>query len=476
MGEAGDRVARNGVQSKTDADFANLDYLGNDSILLANLRPNENGVVSIDRDKLGPNQHLRFIAVNAFDTIQRNAEFPARELAPRDARLANALDPAQHFSQSKQMEKMSAGDSLVIEDLVSAKFQQFDDLGDAFQLMLALNPASALSKFDFILTWKDKTMAEKRSLYSEFACHELNFFLMKKDYGFFESVILPFLKNKRERTFVDRWFLKEDLNRFAQPWEYSRLNAFEKILLSQRLEQRQDEIARNIDETYFLNPTPRSELDRLFDSSIRSRGMDESALASKVDGEMAETRKAGAGGGGMGGGGFGGGMNAGKGFGSGGREADSRRYLGRTAPEDADDEAGMEISNGAKEVSPNLMLGQQVAEFEKQFRKKAKDKREGKRQIEEQTMDKLWFKQSESLGIARDKLARLYTRVAPTMEWMENNYYRLLPASQNSELVSSNRFWRDYASHREGAFLSPYFAESTRNFTEMMLALAVLEI
>jgi len=193
---------------------------------------------------------------------------------------------------------------------------------------------------------------------------------------------------------------------------------------------------------------------------------------------MAETRKTGAGtgGGGMGGGGFGGGMNAGKGFGSGGREADSRRYLGRTAPEDADDEAGMEISNGAKEVSPNLMLGQQVAEFEKQSRKKAKDKREGKRQIEEQTMDKLWFKQSESLGIARDKLARLYTRVAPTMEWMENNYYRLLPESQNSELVSSNRFWRDYASHREGAFLSPYFAESTRNFTEMMLALAVLDL
>ncbi len=478
MGEAGDRVARSGVQSKTDADFANLDYLGNDSILLANLRPNENGVVSIDRDKLGPNQHLRFVAVNAFDTIQRNADFPARELAPRDARLANALDPAQHFSQSKQMEKMSAGDSLVIEDLVSAKFQQFDDLGDAFQLMLALNPTSSLSKFDFILTWKDKAMAEKRSLYSEFACHELNFFLMKKDYGFFESVILPFLKNKRERTFVDRWFLKEDLNRFAQPWEYSRLNAFEKILLSQRLEQRQDEIARNIDETYFLNPTPRSELDRLFDSSIRSRGMDESALALKVDGEMAFASKngAGGGGGGMGGGGFGGGLNAGKGFGSRGREADSRRFLGRTAPEDADDEAGMVKSNGAKKESQNFMLGQQVTEIEKQSRKKAKDKREGKRQIEEQTMDKLWFKQSEALGIARDKMSRLYTRVAPTMEWMENNYYRLLPESQNSELVTSNRFWRDYASHREGAFLSPYFAESTRNFTEMMLALAVLDL
>ncbi|MCP4480855.1 MAG: hypothetical protein GY818_22500, partial [Planctomycetaceae bacterium] len=187
-----------------------------------------------------------------------------------------------------------------------------------------------------------------------------------------------------------------------------------------------------------------------------SRGMDESALALKVDGEMAFASKngAGGGGGGMGGGGFGGGLNAGKGFGSRGREADSRRFLGRTAPEDADDEAGMVKSNGAKKESQNFMLGQQVTEIEKQSRKKAKDKREGKRQIEEQTMDKLWFKQSEALGIARDKMSRLYTRVAPTMEWMENNYYRLLPESQNSELVTSNRFWRDYASHREGAFLS----------------------
>ncbi len=279
LGASGGRSARKDSKSKTDADFAKLDYLGNDSILLANLRPNENGIVVIDRDKLGPNQHLRFIAVNAFETVQRNANFPARELAPRDARLAKALDPAQHFSQSKQMEKLSAGDTLVIEDLVSAKFQQFDDLGDAFQLMLALNPASNLAKFDFILTWTDRTPAEKQRLYSEFACHELNFFLMKKDYDFFESVILPFLKNKRERTFVDLWLLKEDLNRFAQPWEYARLNAFEKILLSQRLEQRKDEITRNIDETYFLNPTPRSELDRLFDSSIRSRGLNDSAMA-----------------------------------------------------------------------------------------------------------------------------------------------------------------------------------------------------
>lgn len=481
-GASGGRSARKNSKSKTDADFAKLDYLGNDSILLANLRPNENGIVVIDRDKLGPNQHLRFIAVNAFETVQRNANFPARELAPRDARLAKALDPAQHFSQSKQMEKLSAGDTLVIEDLVSAKFQQFDDLRDAFQLMLALNPASNLAKFDFILTWTDRTPAEKQRLYSEFACHELNFFLMKKDYDFFESVILPFLKNKRERTFVDLWLLKEDLNRFAQPWEYARLNAFEKILLSQRLEQRKDEITRNIDETYFLNPTPRSELDRLFDSSIRSRGLNDSAMAEMDNATLnagaaiqSNRAKGLSGGGGMGGGGM---INS---RGGGGFQA-------LNAPEaavpqksfDATVEAGEDLMEGSMdqlEEDFDAEIGEIAVDGRYLLKKKeAEAKEKIKRQLEEKQMDKLWYTQPGKLARARSNLGRLYTRVAPTMEWMENNYYQLLPKAQNSALVSSNRFWRDYASHREGAFLSPYFAESSRNFTEMMLALAVLDL
>jgi len=474
LGGSGARSERKDAKSETDADFANLDYLGDDSILLANLRPNENGIVAIDRDKLGPNQHLRFVAVNVFETVQRNVDFPARELAPRDARLVKALDPAQHFSQSKQMEKLLAGDTLVIEDLVSAKFQQFDDLGDAFQLMLALNPATNLAKFDFILGWNERSLAEKQSLYSEFACHELNFFLMKKDYEFFESVILPFLKNKRERTFMDLWFLKEDLNRFAKPWEYSRLNAFEKILLSQRLEQRKDDITRNIDETYFLNPTPRSELDRLFDSSIRSRGMDEQAIDQMAKAKFKESvgnRPVPSASGGLGGGGFGGrggGLEMGK---EGSGKADSRRsFLGRTLGSDVDFEAESESLNGVFDLEQDDQMD------EEESGKKEKSKAGRKRQLEKQLMDKMWFSQSEDLARARSNAARLYTRVAPTMEWMENNYYELVPKAQNSALVSSNRFWRDYASHRDGVFLSPYFAESTRNFTEMMLALAVLDL
>ena len=67
----------------------------------------------------------------------------------------------------------------------------------------------------------------------------------------------------------------------------------------------------------------------------------------------------------------------------------------------------------------------------------------------------------------------------PTKEWAENNYYHLAIAEQNSGLITVNSFWRDYAQHDptgEKPFLSTNIADASRNFTEMMLALAVLDL
>ena len=57
------------------SDFANLDFLGDGSVLLLNLRPNKAGVIEVDRSKLGPNQHIRIVAVNGLNTLQRNISF-----------------------------------------------------------------------------------------------------------------------------------------------------------------------------------------------------------------------------------------------------------------------------------------------------------------------------------------------------------------------------------------------------------------
>jgi hypothetical protein len=72
---------------------------------------------------------------------------------------------------------------------------------------------------------------------------------------------------------------------------------------------------------------------------------------------------------------------------------------------------------------------------------------------------------------------QLYRQVEPTKEWAENNYYHLLITAQIGELVPPSSFWLDYARHDgNGPFLSKNLADASRNFTEMVLALAVLDL
>jgi hypothetical protein len=100
----------------------------------------------------------------------------------------------------------------------------------------------------------------------------------------------------------------------------------------------------------------------------------------------------------------------------------------------------------------------------------------------------LGAKDKESLGYFGGKTAResrarnraFYRQLGPTKEWAENNYHHLRITEQNGNLIPVNGFWRDYAKWladgSEGAFLSPNVAEASSNFTEMMLALAVLDL
>ena len=255
------------------SDFANLDYLGDGSVLLLNLRPNKAGVIEVDRAKLGPNQHVRVVAVNGMHTLQRNINFGLQKLEPRDSRLADVLDPEKHYSQSKQTKILAEGDELKIDDIVSAEFQIYDDLKDVFTLLETLNKNTHLNKFRFILDWNQKKEAEKNELYSKFACHELNFWLSRKDKDYFEKVVVPHIQNKRSKTFVDHYLLKDDLSAFAKPWEFARLNTAERILLAENLQDQRADLLRSVDEGYWLNPITRANDDRFYDIAIRGLGL-----------------------------------------------------------------------------------------------------------------------------------------------------------------------------------------------------------
>ena len=83
-------------------------------------------------------------------------------------------------------------------------------------------------------------------MFSEHTCHELNFFLYKRDKDFFNKIVKELIKNKLEKTFMDHYLLGIDgdqnaptvhdrfvLTHIDHIYKLDKINALEKSLLIQ---------------------------------------------------------------------------------------------------------------------------------------------------------------------------------------------------------------------------------------------------
>lgn len=499
FGRAGNEADRRAGRSRGkrqaesgNADFSNLDFLPTSSVLLANLKPDDQGRVVIARDQLGNRQHIRVVAVDPRTTTQRTVDLPASGFEPRDLRLAHAMPPNQHFCQTKQISPLMEGERLKLDDLVSAQFQYFDELSDVYRLFMALNPSSELREFEFLLTWSKKTDDEKQELYSKFASHELNFYLSKKDPEFFETVIRPHIAQKRRPQFMDQYLLGQDLSMYLEPWYFARLNVMEKILLAQRIEERSNDIVRSLDDLYLLEPTPRSVFDRYFDTGLAFDSLGWSGLDKSRALELGRQGlpQLGGGGGGRGGAQAGmAGLEGGEQFGGQApTQSPQRQSRGAMAnkafapPAAAAPSGRFQADNDSRgrDMAGTAILLAESATERKDLASEAIVANQDMGEMDElQDAQNFYMEQEatvEKLGRLREQSKALYRRLPATKEWIENNWYRLTPDQVTPQLVHTNRFWRDYAKHRGGTFLSPWFAEANRTRSEMLLALAVLDL
>jgi hypothetical protein len=197
-------------------DFANLDFLADASAVLLNLVPDEDGVVRIDRKKLGPHAIVTVAAVDPLSTTVRTtslAEQPARFV---DLRLRDGIDPAAHVTQQRQVSVLAPGKPFVVADVVGSRYEGYDSLAKVYGLYATLTRDPKLAEFAFVLNWPKLKDDRKRELYSRHACHELHFFLWNKDRPFFDAVVRPYLANKKDKTFLDHWLLGDDLAGYRQ--------------------------------------------------------------------------------------------------------------------------------------------------------------------------------------------------------------------------------------------------------------------
>lgn len=423
-------TVESGGKWPSDPIGGNIDYLEESAPTIYNLAPDQDGVVRVPRASLKDRQYIQVYIEDldsaAWQTMAL-AEVPSRF---RDLRLLKNLDPAKPFVESKEIVTLKPGGTLKLEDISTADLETYDTLAGVYRLFTALNPNENLAKFDWILRWPELDEKERSAKYSEFACHELNLFLAQKDKAFFEKAILPYLKNKKDKTFIDRYLIGEDLSSYLRPWEYSRLNLVEKCLLARRIQAEAANTSRYLRELWETQtPNPANE-DRLFQTALRggdlAQGSSRSVFEQQKEMVLAEP-------------------------------AAMPVPAPSSAPISPPGEAGAGMGIGGPDKQSRRMRAQMKMEDSDALKKLAMD--------------------GEAAREVRKEARPFYRKLGPTKVWAENNYYKLPLASQTAELIPINRFWRDFAAwDGTGLFLSENIAEASGSFAEMMLALSVLDL
>lgn len=460
---AGARKGKKVAPPKPPTDYANLDFLASASLVELNLRANDKGVIEIPRDRLDACNLVQVVAVDHRHTVSRNITVPDAEAQFLDLRLARGLDPNKHFTQQRQVSVVAKGARLVVPDVTSSRFEIYDSLSRVFELYNTLSKNTLLAEFRFLIEWPTLDAATKREKYSKYACHELNFFLSRKDPAFFRAVVQPFLRNKKDKTFLDHWLLEEDLGRFVDPWSHARLNIVERILLAERLDGELPRTRRHVDDLLALLPRNRDLVVQLYETALRGRALDASGKANLgveaqnfyariQGGRKANGRLPG------GGGGF-----------AGGKAAANRKSQAETESLASDRRKPL----AAKPATPRF--GLKLEEKSKLSRKRDKEAADKQQSRLGTKMGRAEVRPDDSK--LRQQARQLFRRLDRTQEWVENNYYHLPIEQMTGKLVTVNRFWKDYAQRDlELPFFSEHFAEAVGSFPEMIFALAVLDL
>lgn len=454
----------------------NLDFLAETAPTIYNLLPDKDGIVRIERKALGDRQHVQIYAEDLQNASWRTLTLPEVPTKFADQRLARNLDPAKPFTQKKEITFLDAGKSLKLADILTSELETYDTLGSVHSLLQTLNGEPNIALFRFLVEWPKLGEDEKRAKYSEHACHELSFFLYRKDKPFFDKVIKPYLANKKDKTFMDEFLLGMDLKQHLEPWAYGRLNIVERILLAQRIEGEGANAARHVRELWeIITPNPEHS-DHLFETALRGRSMEQAAGG--VGGAFATAQS-------------------------------EMAALSPPPPPMAPAPAAMAIpaeaapsdpfAAGPKADMPVAGLPGMAAPALRSRSLTADGITSGLRSSDrEVVLQELGMGDSLLTGTntysgatlayfgknamddARREVRILFRALGPTKEWAENNYYKLRIVDQDENLVAANAFWRDYAAWvaagSKGAFVSAHVAEACNNFTEVMLALGVLDL
>lgn len=462
----------------SNPNYSNIDFIASPSFVKYNLKPQDNGLIELDlpEDDLG-GSHIRVLAVDGDFTVFRQFGINFKKAKVNDIRLLdNALESTKHFTEQKQISVVDQNKPFTIQDILTSKFEIYNTLTKVYQLFLTLSGNTILKEFDFIQRWNLLKFEEKCEKYSKYACHELSFFIYKKDSPFFESVVAPYLKNKKEKQFMDYWLLNYDMRFFLQPNEFSKLNIAEKLLLASRIPQEGTEIEASLKDLFETLPTTTDNFEQIFKTALSGRSLETTDLLG-IEAQRERARFA----------------------------AKERLIEAVQIAKPQMEKATMSarsirmempkmeaMSSGSRMKKKNLapMMARSLASpasfgseppmpppMEMAYSPEMDYLDEEEMSYGEDSYQSLSEEMIAADLSARELQRQFYQKLDTTEEYAETHYYRIRLRDIVPSLITINSFWADYA-HRNPKipFVSKNFAVATRNFPEMMFALSLLDL
>ncbi len=387
-------------------------FLDDTSFILVNQVPNKDGLIEIDIKKLAGIQQISVIASSGKEVSYGYHEREQVKIKTRDIRQKQQFAAGDHYQQEKSIKSYANLEKFNQDDKAVFQYEIYSSIEKVFALYQTIDNDSELDKFRFILNWDSLDYAEQLRLYSEYASHELNFYLYQRDKKFFEKVIKPGISNKVKKDFVDEWLLDRDLSKYVQAEKFEQLNVIEKALLAKRVKSQSKSIVASFNNNLMAKDVDLYKLDKLFALALTGGASSDTNVVTGEADDLAIHREIRA-------------------------RSKNERTLGRL----------MKPRAAAPMKKQMFMAVEKSADLDEQY----------------------------EIG-QRAKVKQFYTAPDKTKSWIEQNYYNLLPAKQTKELVELNGFWIDYAQAKSGKIISQHMAMPSNNLTEMIFALAILDL
>jgi len=273
-----------GAEKNQTSDSCNLEWLAEPSMVVQNLLPDAQGWVAIPTDSVMKSQNvIQIIATDDNNISLRNVILPTTASTSnfKDCRLTNALNPKDHLAEIREILFKYKGEAERFENWETSQIETVDDISDVFELYLTMaqrrseRERAHLAKFFPLTVWNELSHKERLQFYGDMRCHEVNFWLYRKDPDFFSKVVQPLLAGKVQKDMMDSFLLgdRDALMGFTKS-RWHTLNVLERILVDASCprpgnDERYQDLLLEAD----AKPRSISRLDKLFRDTVESKNM-----------------------------------------------------------------------------------------------------------------------------------------------------------------------------------------------------------